>query len=586
MKKGIIAIILVLSMMLPMVACQKDNQSTDSSNTQKQTQELVTDKNGQTIPTLGTQGAVVNGAKVTIKDTCVYLIVGTSHLLQYTTEKNNVAKKNIVWYASNDCVSVKDGIVIAKKEGYAYVSANGGNECLICILPKNMPTLSVNTNNQAINSKETYTTCSVSLNTDNSDYCFGNVSAGIRLRGNSTSGYPKKPYRIKFDSKINLLGMNSGNEFKSWVLLAEWLDDSLLRNAVSLSLASMILGEYSSDWRYISLKINGEFKGIYLLAEQSQINKNRINIEEAGTETTSLMSGYLFEVDASTSYNSSTMFRIYHDGYDIRNLEGEEFTWTCNDNGEMLQYISLKNDGYSNDQLMFTKYYLRAVFDIIYNATYNNKALVFKQDFLDDPNQAEEFLAACKDGNDFKNGLVETDALTPQEAVERIIDIESLARMYIFSEMVCNNDDLKKSFYFWVDFSADGNGKLTFGCPWDHDGAIVAWPGNSKDYSYRNTEKYFAAKRNPWYVMIMCNEWFVDIVKEQWQDLYDKNNAYQSVVVLIPNISTTYSDAFEQEKQTWSSWRTNDQLIESEKTEKWIAARVAWMNTQFGTNAE
>lgn len=574
MKKRLLALFLLLCLLFPLASC----------NVGKEIETPSVNGNGeQSIPK---PTVSASSPRVTIKDTCVYLFVGSTHQLRYDLDSTGATDDVISWYSSTGCVSVSDGLVTAKKEGYAYVSANGGNECLICIIPKNMPTLSIDTNNHPVNSKDAYTTCTVSLDTDNSNFCFTNASAGIRLRGNSTAGYDKKPYRLRFDTKRNLLGMNGGNEFRSWVLLAEWLDDSLLRNSISLTLGSMMLGEYSSDWRYVSLHLNGKFVGVYLLCEQSQINENRINIEEAGLTSTALTSGYLFEVDASTRYDSNSMFRIYHSDYDIVNLEGEKYTWTCNDSNEMLQYISLKNEGYSNDQLLFTKFYLRSVFDIIYNATYNNKAYVFKYDFLTEPNKAKAFLTVCKNAGDFKAGLVETDALTPREAIEKVIDIDSWARMYIFSETVCNNDDLKKSFYLWVDFSENGSGKLTLGCPWDHDGAFVAWPGNSKDYNYRNTEEYFAAKRNPWYVMIMCNPWFVEVAKAHWQELYDKNNGYESVIELIPQISDTYCKSFDQEYAAWPFWRTNDRLAETQKTQNWLRSRILWMNSEFGAAEE
>ena len=229
---------------------------------------------------------------MTIKDPCIYIFVGSSYSLNYTFAETDGTKENKVnWYSSTDCVSIDDnGTVTATKEGYSIVSGNGGNGCMVCIIPKKMPSLSVNTENVAIDSKETYTSCTVDLNTENSEYNFNGVSAGIRLRGNSTlktslGEIPKKPYRIKFDSKRNVLGMNGGAECKSWVLLAEYYDDSLVRNALCLSLASMMLEEYSSDWRYVNVYINGEHNGVYVLCEQSQINKNRINIEEAGADS-------------------------------------------------------------------------------------------------------------------------------------------------------------------------------------------------------------------------------------------------------------------------------------------------------------
>ena len=49
----------------------------------------------------------------------------------------------------------------------------------------------------------------------------------IRGRGNSSWEYPKKPYKIKFDSRTSLLGMAKA---KDYVLLAEYNDKSLIRN--------------------------------------------------------------------------------------------------------------------------------------------------------------------------------------------------------------------------------------------------------------------------------------------------------------------------------------------------------------------
>ena len=45
----------------------------------------------------------------------------------------------------------------------------------------------------------------------------------IKGRGNSTWGLPKKPYKIKLDSKTNLFSMGKN---KHWVLLANYYDSS------------------------------------------------------------------------------------------------------------------------------------------------------------------------------------------------------------------------------------------------------------------------------------------------------------------------------------------------------------------------
>lgn len=60
----------------------------------------------------------------------------------------------------------------------------------------------------------------------------------IAGRGNSTWGYPKKPYKIKFDKRTEVLGMP---EHKRWVLLANYIDRTLLRNDVAFYLVSAAL---------------------------------------------------------------------------------------------------------------------------------------------------------------------------------------------------------------------------------------------------------------------------------------------------------------------------------------------------------
>ena len=54
----------------------------------------------------------------------------------------------------------------------------------------------------------------------NCDAPFEGEGAGIRIRGNSSAANPDTaPYKLKFNTKRNLLGLNGGNDFKTWVLL-------------------------------------------------------------------------------------------------------------------------------------------------------------------------------------------------------------------------------------------------------------------------------------------------------------------------------------------------------------------------------
>ena len=61
-----------------------------------------------------------------------------------------------------------------------------------------------------------YAKCSVTL-TDGEKTDLNDVSGKVKIRGNYTSTYPKRPLRIKFDKKQNMGGLNDGQKFKNWV---------------------------------------------------------------------------------------------------------------------------------------------------------------------------------------------------------------------------------------------------------------------------------------------------------------------------------------------------------------------------------
>jgi hypothetical protein len=100
---------------------------------------------------------------------------------------------------------------------------------------------------------------------------------GIRLRGNSTFLLPKKPYRIKFDKKISFFGRTAN---KSWVLLADYLDLSHIKNYTAYTLAAKLDGmDFAPLARHVNLFINGEFQGLYLFTDQVDEKEGRTNVE-------------------------------------------------------------------------------------------------------------------------------------------------------------------------------------------------------------------------------------------------------------------------------------------------------------------
>lgn len=95
-------------------------------------------------------------------------------------------------------------------------------------------------------------------------------------RGNYTwDNFDKKPYNLTLSSPENLLNMG---EAQRWVLLANALDDSNIRNKFLYDMASRVGLKHTTDSQYVDLYLNGEYAGLYLLCEKIEVHKERVNI--------------------------------------------------------------------------------------------------------------------------------------------------------------------------------------------------------------------------------------------------------------------------------------------------------------------
>ncbi len=95
-------------------------------------------------------------------------------------------------------------------------------------------------------------------------------------RGNSTWGWPKSPFQIKFDSKVDLFNMGAA---KKWLLLANYFDKSNLRNDIAFYIAGLLGQDYAISGQFVKFYIDDEYLGLYYLTEKIEIDKNRINLK-------------------------------------------------------------------------------------------------------------------------------------------------------------------------------------------------------------------------------------------------------------------------------------------------------------------
>lgn len=127
-----------------------------------------------------------------------------------------------------------------------------------------------------------------------------------RERGNASRDFPKKPWRIKFDKKQNVL--DAPAKAKKWTLVNNYGDKTLMRNLLAFELSKRMGMTYTPYGTAVDVLLNGEYKGCYQLCDQVTINKNRVNITEMTPEDnqgSALTGGYLIEVDAYANKEKS-----------------------------------------------------------------------------------------------------------------------------------------------------------------------------------------------------------------------------------------------------------------------------------------
>ena len=389
-----------------------------------------------------------------------------------------------------------------------------------------------------------------------------------RLRGNSTQGFPKKPFALKFDEKVGPQGLPTD---KRWELLANWMDRTMLRNTVAQEVAHRTADAHTDGLGWnprglnVELVIDGRHVGNYYLCEKVKIDADRVAINDC-----------------------------YEDVVDDGNANP-----TVADCGYLLEF----DDNYDEvDQFR----------------TGRGLPVMFKDEVPDDifnevKAKVERIEANLESGN--------------YVAAYEELDINSVIDYFLVQELTFNNEyKHPKSVYMYI----DGNGPLTAGPVWDFDwqtfiipDAVRAYGGTyldqlreadewlygasklaentsdwwqSPNYDYVNDMPYM------WYPLLFKDETFRVRVQERW-------TAIHGVLTGVPDAIDKFADEVrlsdEYNHAMWPLTRdlknnagagfngdedlTFDEAIEQMK--RAYTDRLEWMNGQiqagyFVTDAE
>lgn len=207
-----------------------------------------------------------------------------------------------------------------------------------------------------------YVDATISTSECDEEMIMSNVEASVKVRGNATLNYDKKPLRIKFSEKQNMLGLHDGEKYKNWVLLADWKDMSMQNNVIAFYLGQTILGSdgyYATDFRNVEVYLNDEYWGVYLLVEQQEVKDGRFSVTEVEDDYEGTDIGYVFEYDGYYTTEQQMPDGAGDPTFDIDLLDP-----IFNQPG-----FTVKSDIYSDKQLEFLSNYVQNAYNILYYAT-------------------------------------------------------------------------------------------------------------------------------------------------------------------------------------------------------------------------
>lgn len=283
---------------------------------------VLTTKNskGETIRLSSTPFAIVNGEGTEIMSISINGIEAekTGNVFHVKLPPTTNLKSLTPEFVGN-CTSIsvkQEEASRAMSESYDFSSpvtfvATGPDgkteEYIVAVTFSNLPVVYVTTPAPIVSKDDWVKNCAIQI-VNSKDYAGTYESVQMKGRGNSTWGYPKKPYAIKLDKKAEVLGMP---KHKRWVLLANWMDRTNMRNDVAFEIGRRMSGlAWTPRGKFVDVVFNGRYQGNYYLCEQIKIDSNRVNIDEMKTTDINMpeiTGGYLLEFD--TNYDEVNKFR-------------------------------------------------------------------------------------------------------------------------------------------------------------------------------------------------------------------------------------------------------------------------------------
>ena len=163
------------------------------------------------------------------------------------------------------------------------------------IKKRNLPVFYIEINDgKEVSSKEEYLNATLTVDANGAYGDFPDLETMqmlIRGRGHFSWQFDKKSYKIRFEKKTSVLGMNAS---KNWVLIANYVDRSLIQNYVAMEMGKVMTNiPYHSNQYPVDVYVNGTYRGVYTFGEQLEAKEERMGLEK---ESADVDTDYLLEL--------------------------------------------------------------------------------------------------------------------------------------------------------------------------------------------------------------------------------------------------------------------------------------------------
>lgn len=263
----------------------------------------------------------------------------------------------------------------------------------------------------------------------------------IKGRGNSTWKHEKKPYQIKLSEKTDLLQTGlKDNAAKTWVLLANYSDHSMMRNTLIYNLGGELGMEFCTENHWVNLYYDGEYRGCYLLSEKVEVGSGRVDITD------------LEELNEAAN-----------EGVDLEELPVEMGKTS---NGATYLYCKgMKTpEDISGGYLLELELSTRVEEEICYFTTTRGQNVVVKSPEYASQEEMDYIATLFQQWEDavYSGGINPATGKTHGEYV----DLRSAAICYLANELSKNQDGFRTSSFFYKDSGTD---QMYMGPLWDYD---------------------------------------------------------------------------------------------------------------------